>query len=164
MYFNSNLKEKAQQIINCLNEKAMKITVAESCSGGLIAALFTEISGSSIVFERGFVVYSNNSKHEVLGVKNEILDNFGAVSYEVAKEMALGSLKNSGADISVATTGIAGPTGATLTKPVGLVYISVAFKKGVKIRKFNFSGDRSHVRKLTIIEAVKMVESLLAQL
>ena len=114
----------AGQLGVLLKTKGIKITTAESCTGGGIAQLITEISGSSAWFDRGFVSYSNHSKTQMLGVKQKTLDEYGAVSSEVASEMVVGALKNSEANLAAAVTGIAGPDGGTQQKPVGTVYIA----------------------------------------
>ena len=160
MNFNKNLIAKAQKILEIIEKRNLKIASAESCTGGLLAGLFTEIAGSSKTFERGFVVYSNCAKNEMLGVKNNSLKKYGAVSQEVAKEMAIGAIKNSVADIAISITGIAGPSGGSKNKPVGLVYIAVAScgANKVMVRKFNFCGNRSDVRKSTLISALEMLE------
>src|SRR6185437_9509791 len=110
--------------------RGLKIATAESCTGGLVAGALTEIPGSSAVVERGFVTYSNEAKHEMLGVPNVTLRKFGAVSRQTAQAMARGALKNSDADIAVSITGIAGPGGATPGKPVGLVHFAAAARGG----------------------------------
>ena len=104
------------------------VALAESCTGGLVAAALTEIAGSSAVFDRGFVTYSNESKHELLGVSNDILETFGAVSIACAWAMAQGALRNSGADVAVAISGIAGPDGGSEMKPVGTVVFARAIR------------------------------------
>ncbi len=154
MFFNSSLQNQAKKILQTLESKNQKLATAESCTGGLLSALFTEISGSSKTFDRGFVTYSNQAKIEMLGVKKETLEKFGAVSEEAAHEMAIGAIKNSQADIAIAITGIAGPEGGSLEKPVGLVYIVV----NDSVRKFIFSGDRGEVRKSSLIAALQMLE------
>lgn len=157
MFFTQNLQNKIAEIITMAKQRNIKIVTAESCTGGLVSALFTEISGSSEVFERGFVVYSNQAKTEILQVKKELLERHGAVSYEVAIAMAQGALKNSAADVSVAITGIAGPDGGSPEKPVGLVYIAACNIKHPQrfiIRKFNFSGDRNSVRQASLLAAL----------
>jgi nicotinamide-nucleotide amidase len=155
MFFNSSLQNQAKKILQNLEEKNLKLVAAESCTGGLLSALFTEIPGSSKAFDRGFVTYSNAAKIEMLGVKKQTLEKFGAVSKEVAQEMSNGAIKNSQAQISIAITGIAGPEGGSAEKPLGLVYIAV----NDLVRKFNFSGDRSEVRKSSIIAALQMLET-----
>lgn len=158
MFFTKNLIDKISKIIDVAKSKNLKIVTAESCTGGLLAALFTEVSGSSKVLERGFVTYSNEAKNESLGVKKESLDLYGAVSAQVAEAMAQGALKNSCADIAIAITGIAGPDGGSQEKPVGLVYIAIANKNFTKVRKFYFSGNRTESRKSSLIEALQMIE------
>lgn len=156
-YFNSSIIKKAQEIIEIASLKNLKIATAESCTGGLLAAIFTEISGSSKVLERGFVSYSNEAKSEILGVNPKIIEKYGAVSQETAKEMAEGAIKNSKAQIAIAITGIAGPSGGSKEKPVGLVYIAILNNNRTFIRKFNFAGNRSEIRKQTIIESLEII-------
>lgn len=133
-----------------LLERDMMLATAESCTGGLIAKLMTDIAGSSAVFERAFVTYSNEAKTEMIGVDAGLLAEYGAVSEPVAKAMADGALKNSNAQIAIACTGIAGPSGGTEEKPVGLVYIAVAMD-GIDTAAFEhvFEGDRDAVRMQT---------------
>ncbi len=130
------------------------MAIAESCTGGLLSALFTEIPGASKVFERGFMTYSNQAKIDLLGVKKKTLEDFGAVSAETAKEMAKGALRNSHADIAIAITGVAGPE-----EKSGLVHIAVAsHTRPIVNRKFNFSGDRHEVRKASVIAALQILQ------
>ncbi|MEY4707740.1 MAG: CinA protein [Pseudomonadota bacterium] len=162
MIFASDLRARAFTLLGELRAKGLKIATAESCTGGLVAGLFTEIAGSSDVFERGFVTYSNDAKHELLGVPKTVLDVHGAVSKEVAQAMALGALKHSHADIVIAVTGIAGPGGATETKPIGLVHIAIARKDGAIVhRAFEF-GDigRTEVRLATLDAALALLSEL----
>jgi PncC family amidohydrolase len=158
--FPAAFTNKAKKILKKLKEKNLKLVFAESCTGGLLSALFTEISGSSKTFDRGFVTYSNEAKNEMLGVKKTTLKNFGAVSAETAKEMAIGAIKNSQADISIAITGIAGPDGGSEKKPVGLVYIAKYFDKKTEVQKFNFSGNRLEVRAQAVKAALEMIHSI----
>lgn len=140
-----------------LNSQNVLVT-AESCTGGMIAAALTNISGSSAFFDRGFVTYSNQSKIDCLGVNANALDQYGAVSIQVAKEMVYGALKNSQATIAISVTGIAGPTGGSKEKPVGLVYIGFC-KRGenaIAIENF-FKGDRSSVRQHTQDAAFNLI-------
>ena len=150
--------ETAQNIIKNLSERNIKIATAESCTGGALSALFTEISGSSKVFDRGFVTYSNEAKAEMLGVKFETLEEFGAVSSQVAEEMSLGALKNSQADFAIAITGIAGPKSDDTNKPVGLVYIAIASEQNNSATEFNFAGTRHDIRVQSIASALSMLE------
>ena len=128
------------------------IVSAESCTGGLLSSLFTQEAGSSKWFDRGFVTYSNNSKIDSLGVREETLGNFGAVSQEVANEMSTGALKNSEANLGISITGIAGPGGGSLAKPVGTVYFSIANQKKVILEhKADFLGSRETIRKESVL-------------
>ncbi len=120
------LVERAAALLKRYEAEGLRIVTAESCTGGLVAALLTEVLGSSAVVERGFVTYSNEAKTEMLGVPAEMIAQHGAVSEPVARAMAEGALRRSHADIAVSITGIAGPGGATATKPVGLVHFAVA--------------------------------------
>ncbi len=133
----------------CVPDKRV-ITGAESCTGGLIAAVLTSVSGSSAWVDRGFVTYSNEAKMEMLGVASTTLDEFGAVSVETACEMAAGALKNSRATMAYSVTGVAGPTGGTLAKPVGMVCFAFATAQNVTSVTKNFQGDRSAVREQTV--------------
>ena len=127
-----------------LSEKGMTVAVAESCTGGLVASRLTDVAGSSLYFLQGFVTYSNQAKQKTLGVQKELIESFGAVSEEVARAMAKGCLEKSGADIAVATTGIAGPSGGSPEKPVGMVCLAIAGKtSGTLLSKTLFmQGDR----------------------
>ena len=147
-----------------LKAEGLKIATAESCTGGGIAQAITEIAGSSAWFDRGFVTYSNLSKVQMLGVKQATLDDFGAVSEEVANEMVEGALVHSEADLAVAVTGIAGPAGGSELKSVGTVYITYGIKGRQSISyKHVFKGNRADVRKQTIISALyKCLESIKA--
>lgn len=144
------------KLVEKLNEKHMTIATAESCTGGMIGACITSVSGASNVYNEGYITYSNDAKEKNLGVSHTTLETHGAVSEETACEMADGVRKKSNADIGIAVTGIAGPTGGTDEKPVGLVYIGVATKGGVQAHRFVFSGDRDAVRKSTVENAIKL--------
>ena len=126
--FAPDLESRAKAFIGKASEKRVKVATAESCTGGLVAALLTEISGSSAVVDRGFVTYSNEAKQALLGVPEDIIETFGAVSVACAWAMAEGALRNSDADIAVAISGIAGPDGGTAKKPVGLVVFARALR------------------------------------
>ncbi|AKL98297.1 competence/damage-inducible protein A [Endomicrobium proavitum] len=139
------------------------VAFAESCTGGLIAKKITDVSGSSEYFKSSCVTYSNESKIKMLGVKEETLNSFGAVSAETAVEMAAGVLKFSESDYAVSITGIAGPTGATKEKPVGLVYIGMASKKGTKVFKYNFFGTREDIRERSSNAALDLLRRELSQ-
>ncbi|HEX4028697.1 MAG TPA: CinA family protein [Rhizomicrobium sp.] len=159
--FSPALLAQAERLLADARAKGLKIVTAESCTGGLIAALLTEIAGSSDVVERGFVNYSNDSKHELLEVPNELIVLHGAVSAEVARAMALGALKHARADIAVAVTGIAGPSGGTKEKPVGLVHLAAALGDHVIAQECRF-GDigRGEVRLRATAAALEMLGAL----
>jgi nicotinamide-nucleotide amidase len=133
------------------------LVTAESCTGGMIAAAITSRPGSSALFERGFVTYSNESKVELLGVPTDILREHGAVSARTALAMARGALNNSRADIAVSVTGIAGPDGGTAEKPVGLVYIGYGFRQEdlIECSEHRFEGDRDSIRRQSVDAALK---------
>ena len=136
-------------------ERGLKIATAESCTGGLVAGALTAIAGSSDVYERGWVTYSNEAKREQLGVSAALLEAHGAVSSEVAEAMAKGALHRSQADVSVSVTGIAGPGGGSAEKPVGLVFIGLARKDGwSQVERCQFDGDRDSVRAQTVTRAL----------
>jgi len=152
-------------LVEKLTQKGMKIATAESCTGGLISKRITEISGSSAVFDCGICSYANAIKHKVLGVNESDLDKYGAVSEQVALQMAKGVLKLADADIAVSTTGIAGPGGATPDKPVGTVYIAAVTKNKEIVRRFELgrgTGDeREYIRHLAASNAIAMALELL---
>ena len=156
------ISSKISSVLDACNAQGVMLVTAESCTGGMIAAGLTDIAGSSSVFERGFVTYTNKSKHEMLGVPERLLETYGAVSQQVALAMAEGALVNSEADLSVAVTGIAGPGGATQEKPVGLVHIACARIGQETIHhQFTFSGDRSRVREQSVVAALDMILEIL---
>lgn len=145
--FPPDLTLAATRLLADCRARGLKIATAESCTGGLIAGLLTEIAGSSDVVERGFVTYSNEAKTELIGVPTGLIERHGAVSAQVARAMAEGALAQSRADASVAVTGVAGPGGATPGKPVGLVYLCAGRKGGEPIvERHQFHGDRHDVR------------------
>lgn len=135
------------QLGHLLEVKGLKMAVAESCTGGGLAQEITAVNGSSSWFDRGFVTYSNDAKIELLGVKPETLQQHGAVSHETAAEMALGAIKHSHADYSLSITGIAGPTGGSAEKPVGLIMFGLANKQGtIETQSRIFTGGRKNIR------------------
>lgn len=142
-----------------LIRKKLSVTCAESCTGGWIAKVITDIAGSSAYYNRGFVTYSNDAKHEMLGVLPESLAQFGAVSEQVVREMAIGALAVAKADISVAVSGIAGPEGGSEEKPIGTVWFGFAFYVNKNIQtvvyRRHFSGDRNAVRLQAVIFSLK---------
>ena len=139
-----------------LREKGMKLSLAESCTGGLIAKRITDIAGASDYFEMGVATYSNRAKVLLLAVAEEILALKGAVSHEVAEAMATGVRKLASADVGLSVTGIAGPGGGTPGKPVGTVFVGVSWTDRIFVRKFLFRGDRAAIREETAEEALKL--------
>ena len=164
MNFSAKLITKIKAINQKLTQENLKICCAESCTGGLLSGLFTEIEGSSKIFDRGFVVYSNQSKIDLLNVDKNLLEEFGAVSEEVALAMARGALKNSKADIAIAITGIAGPTGATLDKQVGTIFIAIISKNFSQIEKFIFGKNRNQNRNLTLENSLIILENFIEKM
>lgn len=152
------LNELARQFLADCRARGWRVATAESCTGGLIAAALTEIAGSSDVVDRGFVTYSNRAKSELLGLDLSRLDGPpGAVSKETAIAMAMGARERSGADLALSVTGIAGPGGATETKPVGLVHFAAAGPDGLLIHHHEvFAGDRSQVRAAAVLKALTL--------
>ncbi|MCB5303289.1 MULTISPECIES: nicotinamide-nucleotide amidase [Yersinia] len=141
------LRQLSIAVGNKLKARAAWVTCAESCTGGWVAKALTDIAGSSAYFDRGFVTYSNAAKHDLLGVDETTLANYGAVSEAVVREMALGALSAANADFAVAISGIAGPDGGSADKPVGTVWFAFAAREGrVVAYKQLFSGDRDTVR------------------
>ncbi|MEO3430102.1 CinA family protein [Pelagibius sp. CAU 1746] len=162
--FSDQMLQEAEKVLTLYRRAGKKLATAESCTGGLIAGCLTEIAGSSDVVDRGFVTYSNEAKVEMLGVSASLLEppGPGAVSAEVAVAMATGALHASQADVTVSATGIAGPGGATETKPVGLVYLGWASRGGgAQVLHQVFPGDRAAVRLATVREALRLLTEAL---
>ena len=156
------INDLSEDIIKKCKDKNHIITTAESCTGGMLASSLTSIPGSSEVFDRGFITYSNLSKSELLGIDYDIINEHGAVSSETAIAMALGAVNNSQASISVSITGVAGPSGGTDISPVGKVYIATANDDITNCNEFNFADKgRSFIRLSSVYEALKMVFSIL---
>ncbi|MCL2474462.1 MAG: CinA family protein [Alphaproteobacteria bacterium] len=159
--FDSEICASATKLKDLCIKHKVKLAIAESCTGGLLSGAITDISGSSAVFDRGFVTYSNESKIEILGVSEGFLEQFGAVSAPVAEEMAKGALNNSNADVAISVTGIAGPSGGSPEKPVGLVYFGIATSNGLLLHySCTFSGNRQAIRLASVKEALKFVSSI----
>ncbi len=151
----------ARAVLDAARSASLRIATAESCTGGLIAASLTEIAGSSDVFECGFVTYSNQSKTELLGVPADLIAQSGAVSEPVARTMAEGALAQARVDIAVAVTGVAGPGGGTVDKPVGLVFIGAAIGNDPTIvERHVFPGDRAEIRRATVQRALELLLNL----
>lgn len=163
--FEAGLWTRAERLLEGCRSKGLKIATAESCTGGLIAGLLTDVPGSSDVVDRGFIVYSNEAKSECLGVGLDLIERYGAVSAEVAAAMALGALNNSRADLSIAVTGIAGPTGATQLKPVGLVHFGCGSRARPVVAMERRFGDigRSEIRMAAVGMALEMLEGALLE-
>ena len=156
--YSTNADETLERaVVELLSKNGLSITAAESCTGGLVCGKIVNVAGASEVFRGGYITYSNKQKRNVIGVKKSTLEKYGAVSEQVAAEMAKGVLEVSKADVAISTTGIAGPGGGTPEKPVGLVYIGCAVKNKVYVEKFNFSGSRNKVRESTVVAALSMV-------
>ncbi|MBR5289195.1 MAG: nicotinamide-nucleotide amidohydrolase family protein [Clostridia bacterium] len=154
------LREETDALVNTLGdllvERGLTVTTAESCTGGLVAGTLVNYPGISAALGEAHVTYANEAKVKFCGVKEETLAAHGAVSEETAREMSEGLRAKSGADIALATTGIAGPGGGTAEKPVGLVYVACASKHGTQIRKLNLSGSRQQVRKQAVLSVLEL--------
>jgi len=161
--FPADLLSRAEKLLADARAKGLKIATAESCTGGLVAGVLTEIAGSSDVFERGFVTYSNQAKRDLLGVPGALIRQHGAVSEAVARAMAEGAIRNSTAQLSVAITGIAGPGGGSDEKPVGLVHITAARAGEASLHRECRFGDigRSEIRLASVATAIEMLQNLL---
>ena len=162
--FSEEIRGKVRFLLEACRSKGIHISTAESCTGGLIAAALTEISGSSDVFEHGFVTYQDQAKVKILGVSQKTLTTHGAVSEPVAREMATGILNQSESQVSVAVTGIAGPGGGSPEKPVGLVHIACSSTKGISQHQRCEFGEigREGIRDATVHEALDMLIQLVA--
>jgi nicotinamide-nucleotide amidase len=147
----------ARRLLAACEARGWRLATAESCTGGLIIGCLTEIAGSSSVVERGYVTYDNRAKQEMLGVSANLLLSVGAVSEEVGRAMATGARERANTDIAIAVTGIAGPGGATPTKPVGLVHIAISLRDQPTMHAMQiFPGDRSAVRLATVDAALEL--------
>lgn len=162
--FTTSQEAEARSLLELLRARQLKVATAESCTGGLVVALLTEIAGSSDVVERGFVTYSNAAKMELVGVPEAMLARYGAVSEEVARAMAAGALAASRADVAVSVTGVAGPGGGTALKPVGLVHVAAAARAGASVHRECRFGDvgRSEIRRRAVGEALALIRRLVS--
>ncbi len=150
----------AAALLDRYRRAGLRIVTAESCTGGMVAARLTDIAGSSDIVERGFVTYSNEAKTEMLGVPTALLAQYGAVSAQVARSMAEGALAHARADVAIAVTGIAGPSGATAGKPVGLVYLAIARRgQETQVERQHFAGDRRTVRDAAAERALELLDA-----
>ncbi len=161
--FSAEIVKLATEVLELARKNSYQIATAESCTGGLIIGALTDIAGSSEVVDRGFVTYSNQAKHETILVNSQTLEKFGAVSKETALEMVDGALNQSNASIAVSVTGIAGPGGGSIDKPVGLVHIAAQKKGSIPTHQEANFGDigRSAVREATIIAALKLLKEVI---
>ena len=146
-------------VFELLKNHDLTVSTAESCTGGLLAGRLINVAGASDIMKVGFVTYSNKAKRKYLGVKKSTLEKHGAVSKECAAEMVKGLVKETGADVGLSTTGIAGPGGGTDKKPVGLVYIGCSVRKKVKVIKCRFTGTRQEIRQKAVEEALNLLIS-----
>ncbi|MCR4674615.1 MAG: CinA family protein [Lachnospiraceae bacterium] len=152
------------EVVDELKKKNLKISTAESCTGGLIASSIVDVPGVSAFFDEGYVTYSNESKNKNLFVDWEILNTYGAVSKECAEAMAEGLHKRTGADICICSTGIAGPDGGSKEKPVGTVFLSCYYDGKCRVIENHFTGNRSEVRSASTIKAFSLVLECLKKL
>lgn len=163
-YLKSDVYQLSQRLGLILKENRLIVGTAESCTGGWIAQAVTMVPGSSSWFDAGFVTYSNKSKVQQLGVDPKLIDQYGAVSDVVVEKMLIGVLNRTGANCSIATSGVAGPDGGTEDKPVGTVWIGVGHEfKGLMTRRYLFEGDRNSVRQQTVIEGLNLMGHFLSQ-
>ena len=153
-----SLVADAKRVLTACRSRKLRLATAESCTGGLVAAVLTEIPGSSDVVERGFVTYSNKAKKDLLGVRQSSLDSHGAVSEPVARQMAEGAVRRAHVDLAVSITGIAGPGGATPGKPVGLVHLACARRgRATRHQRKVFKGNRAAIRRQAVRLALRML-------
>ncbi|MGH7160390.1 MAG: CinA family protein, partial [Acetobacteraceae bacterium] len=153
--------EQAGRLLETCRTRGLMLSSAESCTGGLVAAALTATAGASDVFERGFVTYSNAAKETMLGVPSELIERHGAVSEPVARAMAEGAVRHSGANLAVSVTGVAGPGGGSAEKPVGLVWIAVANRDNITLSERNiFRGDRAQIREASVAAALALLARL----
>ena len=159
--FPIKIKLKAEKVFKLCLKKKIKLAFAESCTGGLLSSLITSYPNSSKIFTSGYVTYSNLSKRKMLDVKNKTLMKYGAVSKEVAPEMVNGVWKKNKVNIALSITGIAGPTGQTKEKKIGLVYIGIKTKKRIDVNEFNFKGDRTKIRFNSLEKSIDLIFSII---
>ena len=150
-----------EKVVSRLKEKGWQVTCAESCTGGMIASTLVNVAGVSDVLKESYVTYANCAKNKLLGVSWQALENWGAVSRQVAEQMAVGAAKEAGADAAVAVTGIAGPDGGTPEKPVGLVYIGCFVNGKTVVTENHFNGSRLEIRRQTTKAALELLYACL---
>ena len=151
----------AEEVVKLLKEKKMTVTTVESCTGGLLSGTLVDVAGASDVFMQGFVTYANEAKVSLVGVKEATLETYGAVSEQTAREMAEGGARVANADACLSVTGIAGPGGGSIEKPVGLVYIGCYVNGNTVVERNVFSGTRREVREQSVLAALKLLKKQL---
>ncbi len=156
-------QESEKLYFNCVN-KNLTITTAESCTGGMISSAIVHINGSSQIFKSSLIVYSNDMKSKLLNISNDLITENGAVSEIIAFNMAKNSLELLKANLSIAVTGIAGPTGGTFDKPVGLVWIGIGTKEKIITNKYKFNGNRLEIRQKTTYESLKLANNVILEI
>ena len=158
------MKKLSKKVVKLLSKKRLKICVAESCTGGLIGHRLTDVSGSSDIFRGSLVVYSNQSKIDLLDVDKALLERYGSVSTQTAESMAENVMKKFSTNIGISVTGIAGPTGGTEDKPVGLIYIGLAHESGVKVKEIRYGNDRKRNKLRTSQAALNLLRLFLLKI
>lgn len=156
-------KSLEEMLVKTLTQKKLTITTAESCTGGLLAGRIVNASGASNVFNQGFITYSNKAKRKQIEVRKETLKKYGAVSKQVAKEMAKGAALVAEADVALSVTGIAGPDGGTEEKPVGLVYIGCYYNGKTVVEKYHFKGSRREIRESSVEQALLLLRDCITK-
>jgi len=162
--FPAEIINHARSLIKLCRDKNIRLSTIESCTGGLLSGCLTDIAGSSDVLDRGFVTYSNEAKHDEVGVSYKSLEQFGAVSDVVAREMCAGAMRRDGIGAALSLTGIAGPGGGTDTKPVGLVFIGIATRPLAPVaHRYVFDGDRQEIRAAAIVEGLHLLTTAIGE-
>ncbi len=156
--------EKVEYLVKLLKEKDFHISACESCTGGMFISTIIDVTGSSAVVNESYITYSNEAKVRLLGVSSETLETYGAVSHETAFEMAKGLYEKIDSDVVVSITGLAGPDGGTIEKPVGLCFIGINIKGNIKVFKINNSGTRFEIREKTVLYCIEELKILLEEL
>ena len=156
-------QESEKLFLNCVN-KNLIITTAESCTGGMISSAIVHINGSSQIFKSSVIVYSNDMKSKLLNIPKDLITKYGAVSEIVVHSMAKKSLEIVNADVSIAVTGIAGPTGGSIDKPVGLVWVGIGTKEKIITKKYQFNGNRLEIRQKTTQESLKLANNVILEI
>ena len=156
-------QESEKLYLNCVN-KNLTITTAESCTGGMISSAIVHINGSSQIFKSSVIVYSNDMKSKLLNIPKDLITKYGAVSEIVVHSMAKKSLEIVNSDVSIAVTGIAGPTGGSIDKPVGLVWVGIGTKEKIITKKYQFNGNRLEIRQKTTQESLKLANNVILEI